>query len=198
MLAAVGLVLHLRRATPPGPRRAVWLAALGLLTSGAALGVVVHGLALAPAVVEALWQPLYLALGGSVALFVVGAVVDWKGPAAGRRALPAMLLLAAAFYLATRWRGGDFRVFVIYEAGALLFALAVYAGLHRRGTLPGAGFLALAFAVSLAAGGVQAGASAGFTLGWPFDHNGVFHLVQLGGLALLGAGLTRSLAATGR
>ena len=52
--------------------------------------------------------------------------------------------------------------------------------------------------MSLEAGGVQAGGRAGFTLGWPFDHNGVFHLVQLGGLVLLGAGLTRSLAATGR
>ena len=193
----MGLILHLRRATPPGPRRAVWLAALGLLTSGAALGVPAHGLALGPAVVDALWQPLYLALGGSVALFVVGAISDWRGLAAARRVLPAMLVLAAGFYLATRWRGGDFRVFVLYEATALVFALAVYAGLHRRGALPGAGFLALAFTVSLAAGLVQAGGRASFTLGWPLDHNGIFHLIQLAGLALLGAGLTRSLAAAG-
>ncbi len=187
------MVLYLRRTTPPGPRRAVWLAALALLAAGAILGVAAHGLALATPTVEALWQPLYLALGGSVALFVVAAVADWKGPVAARRVLPAMLVVAAGFYLATRWQGGDFRVFVLYEAAALVFALAVYAALHRRGGLPGAGAIALAFAVSLAAGAVQASGRAALTLGWPLDHNGLFHLIQLPGLVLLGHGLRRAL-----
>jgi hypothetical protein len=194
-VAALWLIVHLRRTVPAGPRRAVWLAALGLLASGAALGVVAHGLALPAETLDAVWQPLYLALGGSVALFVVGAVADWRGPAAARVALPVMLAVAAGFYLVTRWRGGDFVVFVVYEAAALLFALAVYVSLHRRGALPGAGSLALAFGVSLAAGAVQAGGRARLGLGWPLDHNGVFHLIQLAGLALLGHGLRRSLRA---
>jgi hypothetical protein len=192
-IAAVGVILYLRRVTPPGARRAVWLAALALLAAGASLGVVAHGVALAPATVDALWQPLYLALGGSVALFVVGAVADWKGLAAARRVLPVMLVIAAGFYLATRWTGGDFRVFVAYEAAALLGALAVYATLHFRRQLPGAGAIALAFAVSLAAGVVQAGGRARVDVGWPLDHNGIFHLIQLAGLAVLARGLRRTL-----
>ncbi len=192
-VAAVGLILHLRRVTPPGPRRAVWLAALALLAAGASLGIVAHGLALAPATVDALWQPLYLALGGSVALFVVAAIADWKGLAAARHALPVMLVIAGAFYLATRRAGGDFRVFVAYEAAALLGALAVYATLHFRRRLPGAGAIALAFALSLAAGAVQAGGRARMDVGWPLDHNGIFHLIQLAGLAVLAHGLRRTL-----
>ncbi|HSE27064.1 MAG TPA: hypothetical protein VLA95_02450 [Gemmatimonadales bacterium] len=189
----MGLILHLRRVTPPGARRAVWLAALALLAAGAMLGSVAHGLALSAPTVEALWQPLYLALGGSVALFVVGAIADWRGLTAARRALPVMLVVAAGFYLATRWRGGDFRVFVAYETAALLFALAVYAGLHRHRRLAGAGAIGLAFAVSLVGGAVQAGGRASLEIGWPLDHNGIFHLIQLAGLALLGHGLRRAL-----
>ncbi len=192
-MAAVGLILYLRRVAPPGARRAVWLAALALLAAGASLGVVAHGFALAPATVDARWQPLYLALGGSVALFVVAAIADWKGLAAARHALPVMLVIAGAFYLATRRAGGDFRVFVAYEAAALLGALAVYATLHFRRRLPGAGAIALAFALSLAAGAVQAGGRARMDVGWPLDHNGIFHLIQLAGLAVLAHGLRRTL-----
>ncbi len=189
----MGLILHLRRVTPPGARRAVWLAALALLAAGAMLGAVAHGLSLAAATVDALWQPLYLALAGSVALFVVGAIADWKGLAAARRALPVMLLVTAGFYLATRWRGGDFRVFVVYEAVALLGALAIYASLCLRRRVPGAGAIALAFALSLAAGVVQAVGRSSVEIGWPLDHNGIFHLIQLLGLAVLGGGLRRAL-----
>jgi hypothetical protein len=193
-VAAICLILHLRRAVPPGWRRSIWLAALGLFTSGALLAVTAHGFALDAATVDLLWQPLYLSLGGSVALFVVGAIADWRGEATARRALVPMLAVAFAFYLLTRWRDGDFRVFVLYEAAALVFAFAVYAALHRRGRLPGAGALALAFALSLTAGVVQAGGRARLVLGWPLDYNGVFHLIQLAGLVPLGFGLRRSLA----
>jgi uncharacterized protein DUF6962 len=47
--------------------------------------------------------------------------------------------------------------------------------------------------VSLAAGAVQAAESLAVHLIWPFDHNGLFHLVQLLGVLLLLRGLTRIL-----
>ncbi len=79
-----------------------------------------------PATRELLWQPLYLALGVTMALFVVGAVRDWRGEAAGRRVLLPMLALAVVFYGITRLTGGSFLAFVVYEAAALLFSLGVY------------------------------------------------------------------------
>ena len=96
---------------------------------GSVLGAVAHGFTLPAPTRELLWQPLYLALGVTMALFVVGAVRDWRGDVAARRTLGPMLVLAVVFYGITRLTGGDFLAFVVYEAGALLFSLVVYARL---------------------------------------------------------------------
>jgi hypothetical protein len=74
----------------------------------------------------------------------------------------------------------------------LLLAIAGYAGLAAQGR-PGAGLVATALAVSLAAGAVQASGPFSIRLGWTFDHNGVYHLVQLVGVGLLIRGLATTL-----
>ena len=73
-----------------------------------------------------------------------------------------------------------------------MFAMAVYLRLGARG-VPGAGMVAAGLAVTLAAGAVQAIDDLEVRLVWPLDHNGVYHLVQLVGLAVLTWGLTRVL-----
>ena len=192
-LAALVVVVLLRGRTPPSFGRSVWLAALACMILASAIGVVAHGLALSDGARELLWQPLYLALGVTMALFVVGAVRDWRGDRAGRRLLPPMLVVALAFFGVTRAAGGDFLAFVLFEAAALGFALAVYAWLAARHRRPGAAAMAAALAVSLAAGAVQAADLGPIRLLWDFDHNGLFHLVHLAGVALLAAGLRRTL-----
>ena len=172
--------------------RTVWQGALLSAAAGAAIGAVTHGLALSAETRELLWQPLFFLLGLTVSLFVVGAVASWRGGPAARRLLPPMLGLAVLFYLATRLTGGRFLVFVLFQAGTLLFALAVYLRLVARG-VRGAGWVAAGLAVTLAAGAVQAIEGLTLTLVWPFDHNGIYHLIQLGGLAALTRGLTRVL-----
>jgi hypothetical protein len=195
-LAAAAAILVLRRTTPPSFGRAVWQAALAALALASVLGAVAHGLELPAATRELLWQPLYLALGVTMALFVVGAVRDWRGEAAGRRVLLPMLALAVVFYGVTRLTRGSFLAFVVYEAAALLFSLGVYLRLATGPARAGAAAMAAALTVSLAAGAVQASDVGPIRLVWDFDHNGVFHLVQLVGLALLLTGLRRLLAAT--
>jgi hypothetical protein len=195
-LAAVAAILVLGRTTPPSFGRAVWQAALAALGLASVLGAVAHGLELKAATRELLWHPLYLALGVTMALFVVGAVRDWRGEAAGRRVLLPMLALAVVFYGVTRLTRGSFLAFVVYEAAALLFSLGVYLRLAMRPARVGAALMAAALAVSLAAGAVQASGLGPVRLVWDFDHNGVFHLVQLVGLALLLTGLRRLLAST--
>lgn len=130
-------ILRLRRGVPPGWRRGIWTTALGAFGVSALLGAVAHGLALDDRLRDALWQPLYLLLGLAVALFVVGAVGDWRGERAARALLPAAVVAAAVFYLATRIAAGDFRVFVAFEAVALLFALGSdRVGLRSQRPLP--------------------------------------------------------------
>ncbi len=191
-LAATVAVAALGRRTAPSFARRVWQAALVAAAAGAALGTAAHGLALTAETRELLWQPLFFLLGVTVSLFVVGAVASWRGATAAGRLLPPMLGLALLFYLATRLTGGDFLVFVLFQAGTLLFAMAVYLWLGARG-VPGAALVAAGLAITLAAGAVQAIDDLEVRLVWPFDHNGIYHLVQLVGLAVLTWGLTRTL-----
>lgn len=191
-LVVGGGILRLRHGVPAGWRRGIWITALGAFGVSALLGAAAHGLALNDRLRDTLWQPLYFLLGLAVALFVVGAVGDWRGERAARAILPAAVVAAAVFYLATRITAGDFRVFVGFEAVALLFALAVYGSLARQGR-PGAATVAGALAVSLAAGAIQAGDSLTVRIGWDFDHNGLYHLAQIVGVVLLVRGLTLTL-----
>lgn len=191
-LFAWGGVRWLHRSTPPSLLRSTWLAAIGTFGVAALLGAVAHGIDWADATRELLWQPLYLSLGVAVALFVMAAIGAAWGDQAARRARPALLVAALAFYVLTRLTGGDFLVFVIYEGAGLLFALGVHTRLAAAGRA-GAGWVAAGLAVSLAAGAVQAADTLTLRLVWTFDHNGIYHLVQAVGLALLLMGLRRLL-----
>ena len=133
-------------------------------------------------------------MGVAVALFVVASIGAARGAAAARRALPFLLAAAVVFYLLTRATHGDFLVFVVYEAAGILFALGVHARLAREGWT-GAGWVAAGLAISLGAGAVQAVDTISLRLVWTFDHNGVYHLLQGAGLAVLLTGLRRMLAA---
>jgi hypothetical protein len=194
-VAALAAITVLRRSTPASFGRGVWLAAFGSLLLASVLGAVAHGFTLEPGLRTALWQPLYLALGVTMALFVVGAMRDGRGEPAARRILRPMLALALVFYGITWLAGGDFLAFVVYEAAALLFSLGVYLRLLAAGNRSGAGAMAAALALSLAAGAIQAAGPLSVRLLWEFDHNGLFHLVQLVALALLVTGLRRLLPA---
>ncbi len=191
-VAALAGIAVIRRIAPSFGR-SVWISALAALALASVLGAVAHGLRLEPPTRELLWQPLYLSLGVTMALFVVGAVRDWRGERAARRLLWPMLAVAVVFYGITWITGGDFLAFVVYEAAALLFSLGVYLRLAAGRRRAGAGAMAAALAVSLAAGGMQAMDVGVVRLLWEFDHNGLFHLIQLVGLALLVAGLRRLL-----
>ncbi len=191
-LVVAGGMVRVRRAARPGSRRTIWLFALAAFGGSALLGAAAHGLALGGRAANVLWQALYLLLGVAVALFIAGALADWRGEAVARNRLPGLLIVAGLFYLATRLTGGDFRVFLVFEATALVFALAVYGTLGARGRA-GAGTVAAAMALSLAAGAIQALPSLSLRLGWEFDHNGLYHLAQVVGVVVLVRGLAITL-----
>jgi hypothetical protein len=185
-------IAWLCRVAPPSPRRTLWVRGLALFAVAGALGAFVHGFDLEPGTRALLWQPLYLTLGSALAFFSAGAIGDWRGDQPARRALPFLLALALAFYLLTRLSGGKFLVFVIFEAAALLFALAVYVRLAFKGK-PGAGLVVLGLLLSLAGGVLQA-SSLSLQVIWEFNHNGLYHLVQLVGVVFLVVGLRGTLS----
>jgi hypothetical protein len=191
-LIAFAGVPYLARSAPGSLGRTAWQLALAAFALAATLGAITHGLELDQGLERGMWQILYLSLGAAVALFVVGAIHDWRGAQIARRALVPMLVVAALFYVATRLSGGTFLVFLVFQAVALVFALAVYSLLARR-RVPGATLVAIALAISIVAGVVQATQSLSLTIVWELDHNGLYHLVQLVGVVVLLAGLRQTL-----
>jgi hypothetical protein len=196
-LVALGCVLYLARiglARDPLKTK-IWIAAFGLLAFAAGLGAVAHGFKMSAQLNRRLWQPLNLALGLAVAMFVVGVIYDRWGPAAARRALPVLLAVGVAFFAVTLLVPGTFLVFILYEAAAMLFALVVYLLLAVGGQLPGAWAMVAGVAITIVAAGVQASSGLRVKVIWEFDCNGLFHLIQIGGVLVLILGLRIALLA---
>ena len=173
----------------------IWAATFGLLAVAGALGAIAHGFQMSERTNEIIWMPLNLALGLTVALFVVGSVYDLRGFSLPRFLVPIMVAVGVVFFGITVLIPGSFMVFVIYEAVAMLFALVVYVILSVRRSMRGALLMAVGVLVSIAAAAVQASGAVYFTVIWEFDFNGAFHLIQIVGLVILAIGLTRELAA---
>ena len=194
-LAVVCIVLLVRLLKLPvrAPFKVrVWAWVFGFLSVASVLGAVTHGLEWTPFWKNVLWAPLYLSLGLVVALFLVGAVSDWKGVAAGRALLPWALAVALVFFVVTRLTD-RFIVFVAYEGVVMLASLAIYITLWRaRRTW--AGVVAAGITLNIVAAAVQA-SSLGLVLVVPFDHNGLFHLVEIVAVVVTARGLREGLSA---
>ena len=171
----------------------LWILVLALLAIAAALGSIAHGFQMPHALEAGLWHPIKLALGLLVALFMVAVVYDIWGQFIARRILPAMVLIGLGFFGITLIWSDSFLVFIIYETVAMLLALGGYAWLAWRGRLKGAWLMTGGIFTTIAAAGVQAGKVLSFTFIWSFDHNGVYHLIQMVGIALIVAGLRKSI-----
>jgi len=194
ILALICIVYLRRYRSLDGWKVGVWSWTLAALSVAALLGAVVHGLELGEATKTFLWRPLYLLLALVVALFVVAASYDWLGKRSAWRVLAVMVPVALGFFIFTQVWSDSFRVFVVYETVSMLIALAVYAYLAAWKRLTGAGLMASAVVLNLLAAGIQASGPIQLTVIWPFDHNGVFHIVQLVAVIVLTAGLNRSFA----
>jgi hypothetical protein len=141
-----------------------------------------------------LWRPLFLALGFVVAMFVVGAVFDFKGERAANASLVPMLALALSFFIINEVASGTFLIFVAYEAVAMLAILGMYLSLALKRQFEGAVTIAAGIVLNILAAAIQASGSISLTIVVPFDHNGVFHLVQIVALVVLTRGLARGMA----
>ncbi|NJN99121.1 MAG: hypothetical protein HC875_36030, partial [Anaerolineales bacterium] len=182
-LACVFHLLQIEHQRDPW-KAGLWAWAFGLLALAAALGAVAHGFKMSPAVNLRFWQPLNLALGLVVALFVVGVVYDvWglgvaqNGPAGDAGDWRSLFGVTLVF-------PGIFLVFILYEAAAMLFALGAYGWLAVTGQLPGASWMAAGVLVTLIAAAVQTlwdGKTRPLTFIWQFDQNGLYHLIQMVG-----------------
>jgi hypothetical protein len=190
LLALGGLVLLLRLRSRAPQKVTIWAAAFLCLLVASALGAVVHGVEVGPRGRHLSWLVIYLCLGLLVASFTVGTVHDLWGERAARRATPVMVTIGMLFFAITQLVDGAFVGFVIYEAAALSFALLGYLWLSLIRQRPGAGLMTAGILVTLTAAAIQATRLAPqISVVWTFDHNGLFHVVQMLGVVLIVSGL---------
>lgn len=188
-LLAGAAIPWLKRRGSAGARGRIWRGVFALLAIAALLGAVAHGIVLDAAALEWTWRGIYLALALLVAAFLLAAIRDLAGDARARQALPVLAVIALAFYAYTFVDAESFLPFILYELAAMTLSLAGYAWMTVKNLLEGAGWITAAIATNIAAAVIQATGSAGFTLVWTFDHNGVFHLVQMAAIVQLVQGL---------
>src|SRR5690349_15237497 len=172
LLAAVAAIIAVRVLHTAGGQdaRRWWGVAFIALALGAALGGTHHGFRL-----EALWKPTVLVLGVASAGMVAGSAVAttlgmWR---IGLMALAAAKLAVYWFWV---WRDDRF-IWVVADTSSAfsLLALLHLAAWHRAGSR----WIVAGVAVSIAAAGVQA---SGLDLHRHFNHNDLYHLVQLAAL----------------
>ena len=171
----------------------IWSSAIGMIGLAAGLGAAAHGVVISQKLHDRLWQVLNACLALAVSLFVAGVVYDVWGDVACLRVLPFLITAGVVFYAATLMYPGFFFIFIIYEGFALVFALCAYVYLTFGSELAGAPLIAAGILVSIVAAALQACKTLTVTVFWEFDHNGVFHIVQIIGTILLLFGLRQSM-----
>lgn len=200
LVVAVALAAAALLRVPPRPERhraRIWTCVFGLVAFSACLGAVAHGFALSQEADARLWHVINFALGQTVALFGVGVLHDWAGPAVARRGAPIFVALGLGFFVYRAVTASSFLAFIVFEVTVMVAALACYTWIAAARRRAGAAWMALGVLVTIAAAAVQSNGPRSFRLGWEFDRNGLFHLIQIPGLALLLLGLRRGPAETG-
>lgn len=189
-LISIWAVVTIRRAGSTDPIKVrVWTWVFILLSIAAFFGFVAHGFQMSEKTNYILWQPLNLALGLSVSLFAAGAIFDIKNGELPKMIIPGLIALGIIFYFITVFVPGSFLIFIIYEAVVMLFALVAYILLAVKGKLPGAWWMVAGIFITIVAAIIQASGSIAVKIIWDFDHNGIFHIVQMFGIVVLLNGL---------
>ena len=167
----------------------IWICVFGLLTFASVIGAFAHGFQMSKLTNFLLWQPLNLSLGLAIGLFAAGVVYDFKNFTLPKALIPVVLVCAIIFYTITVIFPDVFRVFIIFETILMLFAFVAYTILASRKTIKGAGLMAAGILVTIIAAVIQAIKAIKVTFIREFDHNGIFHIVQMIGLIILLKGL---------
>jgi len=156
-----------------------WTLAFAALALGAFLGGTYHGFQ-----ISWTWKPTVLAVGiASFGMLAGSAYTTTSGNV--RRALLAAAALKLVFYEAWMLGHDDF-VFVVADTASAMLAVAALHLLSLDN--PATRWILGGVAVSLIAAGIQAGKVA---LHQHFNHNDLYHVVQIAAMALYYAGARR-------
>ena len=172
----------LRQAAAIGsPARRLWGTAFIASALTALLGALFHGFG--PSMgnaAAALWKAT-LYTGGATSFLLAAAAISAALRGQIRRVWIIVAALKASAYMATVTAQPEFR-WLVYEYGSTLLGLAVWQIARWRKGGAGAGWILGGIAASLVAALVQ---RSGLTLHEHFNHNDLYHVLQMGATALL-------------
>ena len=174
----------------PHTSRLLWALALMALAFAAALGGSYHGFvtALEDRTAQILWKATVLAIGTGAFCMIAGSA--WATSSGRvRGALVGLALFQLAAYTAWMLAHDDYG-YVVADTAVAMAAVTV---LHARAAWAGedaARWMLAAVAVAVVAAAVQV---SGFALHRHFNHNDLYHVIQVGAMTLFykGAGLLR-------
>lgn len=189
MVGYWALRLFLSAGQPRRMTALLWSGAFLASALAAATGGTVHGFALvlAPGLKGALWKVTVYAIGLAGLLFLCAAATETLTPR-GRRWVVALAVVKFAVFAVWMANHDAFRYVILDYAPSLVavLVLEIWASLRRRS--PEALWIVAGILLSFVAAAVQ---MSGLALHRHFNHNDLYHLLQLGAFALLYQGARR-------
>lgn len=168
-----------------------WAVGMGALAVASFAGGTVHGLSLmlAESVLHALWKGTAFAIGLASCCFLIGTMIASVTKPL-RHWLIVVSVVQCAGYVVWMAIHDEFR-YVIYNYGitlAVILLVQIYQGVVHKA--PSAGWIVAGILVSFLGALVQ---QSGLALHPSFNHNDLYHVVQMAGMVLLyrGASLLR-------
>ncbi len=186
ILGVMGLVLGRRlwrSGAPHNSSRSLWGAALIALAVAAFAGGTSHGFAdrLGDTGDWVLWRITVWSVGvGSRCL--AAAMARFAFSTRTARIVVALFGLQFTIYAVWMLRRDDFGYVILEYVPAMIFVLATAAWLWSRRGWPGGSWVAGGIVISFVAAGVQA---SGLGLHQHFNHNDLYHVIQMVGVCLL-------------
>ena len=192
-MQSAAAIYVIRRKTVTRPMwTQVWAWVFALLSVASLIGAVAHGMEMAASIESAIWTPAYLALGLTMALFVIAAITMSVGHEKSRRLLLPAVMIAFLFFTITQIWSDSFLLFVMYECLAMALSLTLYSMCFWQRRTTGSGYLAAGVLVGILAAVIDTQKALHMTLIWEFNNHGLFHLVQMISLALLTIGIAQT------
>ncbi|EXJ14822.1 DUF6962 family protein [Imhoffiella purpurea] len=198
LVSLFAILWLLRTGTDQTWKRGLWIGMLALLAVSGVLGAGAHGLVMTDEVHEDLWRVLNLLLILLITCFGMAAILDRLGPTWMFRLGPLLLALGLGVYASLYLLGGTFLQVILYEGVVMASALGIYVHLAWRRADTGFWMIAVGLAITIVAAVAQAQGAMRFRLIWEFDHNGIFHLIQILGIPVLIRGVVMTLGSARR
>ncbi len=158
-----------------------WNTAFLLIAIASFIGAYIHGLEIYNEYDKFFWFPLLVCIFYAIALFWIATLKKFikKYP---KFLTEIIFILAGLFCFSSFFIKKFFLFFILYELGSFLILSFLY--FIKKNYI-----IAFGMVISIVAGIIQTIKPLKFNFIWKFDHNGIFHLVQIIGILVLFYGL---------